>query len=157
LPPEAERDITWQPPQQLSGVRNYGGRCDQFGDRCRMWECPDFFDVVPGEIQAFKYSDQSRSRTPFGADYYVLGDAVLTNYTLALAQDGHDAYSGRLGGGDAPPYVPRLLDYGAVYASKSFRLLPTDDTDGLPGRLLWLGWVYEVGQTGLTMPLWPKR
>jgi hypothetical protein len=29
---------------------------------------------------------QSRTRIPFAADYYVLGDAAQTNYTMALVQ-----------------------------------------------------------------------
>jgi hypothetical protein len=52
-------------------------------------------------------------------------------------QDGSDAYTGRLGGA---AYLPRPLDMGVVYASKSFRMQPPDN------RLLWLGWIYEVRQ-----------
>jgi hypothetical protein len=37
-------------------------------------------------------------------------------------------------------YPPQPLDYGSVYASKSF-------TD-LSGRRLWYGWVYEVSAGG---------
>ena len=33
------------------------GVCDQFGASCRMWECPDAFDVGNG-TWAFKWSDQ---------------------------------------------------------------------------------------------------
>jgi hypothetical protein len=37
-------------------------------------------------------------------------------------------------------YPPQPVDYGSVYASKSF--------EDLSGRRLWYGWVYEVrGQT----------
>ena len=35
------------------------GVCDQFGASCRMWECPDAFDVGNG-TWAFKWSDQVR-------------------------------------------------------------------------------------------------
>ena len=33
------------------------GGCDQFGASCRMWECPDVFDMGNG-TWAFKWSDQ---------------------------------------------------------------------------------------------------
>ena len=33
------------------------GACDQFGAACRMWECPDAFDMGNG-TWAFKWSDQ---------------------------------------------------------------------------------------------------
>lgn len=33
------------------------GQCDQFGDVCRMWECPDVFDLSSG-TWALKWSDQ---------------------------------------------------------------------------------------------------
>ena len=33
------------------------GACDQFGGSCRMWECPDAFDMGNG-TWAFKWSDQ---------------------------------------------------------------------------------------------------
>ena len=33
------------------------GVCDQFGASCRMWECPDAFDVG-NNTWAFKWSDQ---------------------------------------------------------------------------------------------------
>ena len=33
------------------------GACDQFGAACRMWECPDAFDMGKG-TWAFKWSDQ---------------------------------------------------------------------------------------------------
>ena len=36
------------------------GACDQFGAGCRMWECPDAFDLGNG-TWAFKWSDQVTS------------------------------------------------------------------------------------------------
>lgn len=47
-------------------------------------------------------------------------------------QDGRDAYSNLLGG---EPYQARVIDYGSIYASKSWA--------AADGRRLWLGWVYE--------------
>lgn len=41
-------------PQPGNGV------CDQFGSSCRMWECPDAFDMGNG-TWAFKWSDQVSS------------------------------------------------------------------------------------------------
>lgn len=53
--------------------------------------------------------------------------------------DTPDAFVSQLGGF---PYAARLLDYGAIYASKTMRLRD--------GQVVWFGWVYEVrcGQMG---------
>ncbi|KAF5825582.1 hypothetical protein DUNSADRAFT_8412, partial [Dunaliella salina] len=116
------------------GSKGYGGHCDQFGKDCRMWECPDFFETDTPGIQAFKYSDQARQRFQFAQDFYVLAESQLTNYSLAGQQDGQDAYSGMI---DGNFYPATPVDYGVVYASKSFQAADK--------RRLWLGWVFEVG------------
>jgi len=43
------------PPPPVAQPGN--GVCDQFGTKCRMWECPDAFDMGNG-TWAFKWSDQ---------------------------------------------------------------------------------------------------
>lgn len=122
-----------------AGTKGFGqGQCDQFGSVCRMWECPDYISVGSG-VQAFKYSDQMRNRTPFAADWYVLSDVGL-NYTDLNDDsndigDGYDAFVARMGG---EPFSQRLLDYGSVYASKSFRMQS--------GQVMWMGWVFEDSQ-----------
>lgn len=64
LPPPEDRDKRPEDEEEGDGggtvppgSRGFGGHCDQFGRDCRMWECPDFFEVAPG-VAAFKYSDQ---------------------------------------------------------------------------------------------------
>ncbi|KAL6754794.1 glycosyl hydrolase [Haematococcus lacustris] len=132
LPPPEDRDQGGAGSEPVpAGSRGYGGHCDQFGKDCRMWECPDFFSVSP-DLQAFKYSDQERGRHPFAADFYLLGEAALTNYTAALIQDEADAFTGTVA---RRPYQAQPLDAGSVYASKTFQ--------DAAGRRLWLGWVYE--------------
>ncbi|KAL6757994.1 glycosyl hydrolase [Haematococcus lacustris] len=132
LPPPEDRDQGGAGSEPVpAGSRGYGGHCDQFGKDCRMWECPDFFSVSP-DLQAFKYSDQERGRHPFAADFYLLGEAALTNYTAALNQDEADAFTGTVA---RLPYQAQPLDAGSVYASKTFQ--------DAAGRRLWLGWVYE--------------
>ena len=34
------------------------GSCDQFGAQCRMWECPDYFEIDGAHV--IKWSDQAR-------------------------------------------------------------------------------------------------
>lgn len=73
-------------------------------------------------------------RQPFSADFYILGSAD-TNFTIHQRfETGQDMMRPVLEG---DYFSEQYLDYGAVYASKSFLL---ED-----GRRLWLGWVYEVG------------
>ena len=76
---------------------------------------------------------QAIDRTQFAQDFYVLGDQAAVNYTRGSFRKGEDAYEAVLHG---LPYSARPLDYGAVYASKSYA--------DMQGRRLWLGWVFEV-------------
>ena len=91
-----------------------------------------------------------RNRQPFGSDWYVLSNTSGLNLSAGFMNFGgptDSAFSpGGLSGlpnsgsdlsgdGDGGGQV-RQLDYGAVYASKSFNL---ED-----GRRVWFGWVYEV-------------
>ncbi|DBB18751.1 hypothetical protein WJX82_009075 [Trebouxia sp. C0006] len=117
-----------------------GDSCDQFGTGCRSWECPDFF-TVPGLNggYALKWSDQVLGRTPYGADWYVLGN---TPGSYVVANDSSYADGLFTSTYMEAAYTPRLLDYGSIYASKSFEL---DD-----GRRLMMNWVFEtsVGCSG---------
>ncbi|MEW5308893.1 MAG: hypothetical protein WDW38_000814 [Sanguina aurantia] len=118
-------------PSGPTHAKDFGGqRCNQFG-YCHMYECPDYFQAAPG-VLAFKWSDQVWGRQPFSADFYILGSAD-TNFTIHQQfETGQDMMRPVL---DGDYFSEQYLDYGAVYASKSFLL---ED-----GRRLWLGWVYE--------------
>lgn len=64
---------------------------------------------------------------PFGQDWYIISDEPL-NYSNPEGTF-VNSWRGR-------PSPPRLLDWGSVYASKTF---PTSD-----GRRIWWGWAYET-------------
>jgi len=118
-----------------------GGQCDQFGSVTRAWECPDFFEVpvlgagaeseAGATVKVFKYSDQDKSRVPFAKDWYVLSDGVL-QYGDGNQLQGAGIFQANVGG---VRRQPKQLDYGTVYASKTFQ---KDD------RVIWQGWVYET-------------
>ena len=74
-------------------------------------------------------SAQVSARSPYGQDYYVLGNAPL-NY--ANAANGV-AFSGTLNG---QLYAQQILDYGSIYASKTFQLLD--------GRRIWYSYTPRV-------------
>lgn len=118
------------------GARSYGGQCEQFGV-CRMWECPDFFPVAPG-YYAYKWSDQFLPRYPFGLDWYVLGDLPL-NFSTNANQNLQTVFDNTL---ENRTYTPKIIDFGSVYASRTFTL---ED-----GRLVWIGWVFEASQVGIS-------
>ncbi|KAL3134801.1 hypothetical protein ABBQ32_007784 [Trebouxia sp. C0010 RCD-2024] len=111
-----------------------GEGCDQAGAGCRSWECPDFF-TVQGLVgrYALKWSDQVTGRSPFGVDWYVLGDAPTSYDASGASSNSAGLFTANTQG---VAYAPRALDYGAVYASKSFKL---DD-----GRQLMMSWVLET-------------
>ncbi|KAK9835357.1 hypothetical protein WJX81_004418 [Elliptochloris bilobata] len=111
------------------------GACDQMGADCHTWECPDYFGMDYG-VSVLKWSDQVRGRTPFAADWYMLSSAD------ARANASNVAAGGAIGAFNASTAYyglalsPQLIDFGSVYASKSFR---TNDN-----RTIWMGWVFET-------------
>ena len=76
---------------------------------------------------------QVLGRTPFGGDFYVIGKTPAAAYSAASNSVTSGLFQGNY---DVASYTPRLLDYGSVYASKSFRL---DD-----GRQLMMSWIFET-------------
>ena len=86
---------------------------------------------------------QVRERRPFGADWYLLSGSPGLNLSACNDEefgDARDAFTpGGAGGSSAADDMSgtvRQIDYGAVYASKSFKLQDN--------RTVWIGWVYEV-------------
>ena len=86
---------------------------------------------------------QVRERRPFGADWYLLSGSPGLNLSACSDEafgDARDAFTpGGAGGSSAADDMSgtvRQIDYGAVYASKSFKLQDN--------RTVWIGWVYEV-------------
>ncbi|KAI8462298.1 MAG: glycosyl hydrolase [Monoraphidium minutum] len=119
----------------------FGGPCNQFGSKCRMWEVTDFAMVAEG-VYAIKWSDQERARDPFSAEWYVLSDELdptalkLGPAFNSINSGPNSAFdtllTGRLGG---RPFAPLRLNYGSTYASKFERLGD--------GRLTMNTWVME--------------
>ncbi|KAK9814046.1 hypothetical protein WJX73_010187 [Symbiochloris irregularis] len=120
------------PPTPQAGM----GRCDQFGQECRMWECPDYFAVDGGWVM--KWSDQERGRTPYSADWYVVSNQEPDLLDMEGIRSSSGIFRAEYQG---QPTSPQLLDFGSVYASTTF---------DARGRRLWAGWVYETaaGCTG---------
>eukprot|EP00983_Pelagomonas_calceolata_P093114 1157739-Pelagomonas_calceolata.AAC.6 len=141
-------------------VSEWHGGIDMAKERAcsRTWRCPAAHPAclqsLATHFQAAKQADpvqvQARERFQFAQDFYVLSESQLTNYSLAGLQDGQDAYSGMClvsclslvlapqMDGNFYPATP--VDYGVVYASKSFQAADK--------RRLWLGWVFEVSVLG---------
>ncbi len=70
LPEQRDWDPADADAQQQQGApagsRDFGGRCDQFGAECRMWEQPDWLTFDEHGVIALKYSDQVRACLPRG-------------------------------------------------------------------------------------------
>ncbi|EIE20550.1 hypothetical protein COCSUDRAFT_67413 [Coccomyxa subellipsoidea C-169] len=142
---------TWQPAGQWASQASVGqanagqcvapalaqpgvGQCDQVGAVCRMWECPDTFQLG-NDTWVFKWSDQSKTRDPFAMDWYILGTSAtfLGNRSQGnISSRGEDTSRFQ----STLQNTPQSVDYGSIYASKTFA---TSD-----GRRVLLGWVFET-------------
>ena len=84
------------------------GACDQFGAACRMWECPDAFDMGNG-TWAFKWSDQVTiaMRSPAIATQHMAWNYPCMSLLLAQQQQAELAWASAVAecpaGRRAPP------------------------------------------------------
>ncbi len=91
--------------------------------------CLLIFMLLPVKLTSLSLTFMQRN-AGVGQDWYVLGDAELDYDRLNSGRNLFDAVLGQ------QSYQARLLDYGSVYASKSYLLGD--------GRRVWFGWVYET-------------
>ena len=88
---------------------------------------------VEHSAQSCASCTQVLGRIPYGGDFYVIGKSPVALYSAASNSVNSGLFQGNY---DETSYTPRLLDYGSVYASKSFKV---DD-----GRQLMMSWIFET-------------
>ena len=66
--------------------------------------------VTPHHHSCALQALQVLGRTPFGADWYVLGDAPTSYAAAKTSNNGDGLFTANRQG---VPYTPRLLDYGS--------------------------------------------
>ena len=72
----------------------------------------------PAGMAAYCVLPQVLGRVPFGADFYVIGKSPVALYSAASSSVSSGLFQGNY---QEASYTPKMLDYGSVYASKSFK------------------------------------